>query len=218
MRNQVAIAQPTDGSDRPCLTICSHKGETAHEEVSHPRPHPDAYLDDGVFGVGRRPRALWTYEGEEGPEHWGSLSPDYAACASGLEQSPIDIPANAPLNAADIVFDYQPSPLTMVNNGHAIQANYAQGSSITTKGEKYDLLQFHFHASGEQTKAGAFSDMEVHFVHQSADGKLAVVGAFIQPGAANAAYQPVFANMPATAGDPTAVAGVTINAGDLLPV
>jgi len=162
----------------------------------------------------------WTYEGEEGPQHWGSLSPDYAACASGLEQSPIDIPANAPVNAADIIFDYKPSPLTIVNNGHAIKVEYPEGSSITIEGETYALVQFHFHASSEHTRAGAFSDMEVHFVNQSADGKLAVVGAFMQPDAANAenaAYQPVFVNMPATVGDPAAVAGVTINAADMLP-
>ena len=108
--------------------------------------------------------------------------------------------------------------MTIVNNGHTIQANYAEGSSNTVEGKKYNLLQFHFHAGSEHTRAGAFSDMEVHFVHQGADGKLAVVGAFIQPGAANAAYQPVFVNMPATAGDPAAVVGVTINAADMLPV
>ena len=27
----------------------------------------------------------WTYEGEEGPEHWGELSHDFAACSEGME-------------------------------------------------------------------------------------------------------------------------------------
>ena len=40
----------------------------------------------------------WGYEGEVGPEHWGDLSPDYAACSQGVEQSPVDIPATAPVN------------------------------------------------------------------------------------------------------------------------
>ena len=169
------------------LTTYSNEGEfNGNEEASIPGSHLGAHLNDSSWGVRRRYGAL-DLSGEEGPEHWGSLSPEFAACASGLEQSPIDIPTNAPLNAADIVFDYQPSPLTIVNNGHTIQANYAEGSSITIEGKKYDLLQFHFHASSEHTKAGAFSDMEVHFVHKSADGKLAVIGAFMQPGAANAA-------------------------------
>ena len=65
----------------------------------------------------------WSYSGESGPEHWGDLSPDFATCAKGVEQSPVDIPADAALNAADISFSYQPSALTIVNNGHTIQVN-----------------------------------------------------------------------------------------------
>jgi carbonic anhydrase len=38
----------------------------------------------------------WTYEGEDGPAHWGSLSPDYAACSAGKQQSPINIANAAP--------------------------------------------------------------------------------------------------------------------------
>jgi hypothetical protein len=33
----------------------------------------------------------WSYSGDAGPEHWGELSPDYAAASSGHAQSPIDI-------------------------------------------------------------------------------------------------------------------------------
>src|SRR5438128_1204535 len=63
----------------------------------------------------------WSYEGDTGPEHWGTLSPDFAACAQGVEQSPIDIPTTAPLNPADITFTYRPSAVNLVNNGHTIQ-------------------------------------------------------------------------------------------------
>ena len=33
----------------------------------------------------------WSYGGVEGPEYWGKLSPDWARCATGHRQSPIDI-------------------------------------------------------------------------------------------------------------------------------
>src|SRR5262245_65875797 len=84
----------------------------------------------------------WSYEGDTGPEHWGTLSPDFATCAKGVEQSPVDIPADAPLNAADIIFAYQPSAVNIFNNGHTIQVNYDPGSSITLGGVTYDLVQF----------------------------------------------------------------------------
>jgi carbonic anhydrase len=33
----------------------------------------------------------WSYEGAEGPAHWGDLTADYATCKLGRSQSPIDI-------------------------------------------------------------------------------------------------------------------------------
>src|SRR5262249_51997748 len=33
----------------------------------------------------------WSYDGEAGPDHWGSLSPANAVCAAGSQQSPLDI-------------------------------------------------------------------------------------------------------------------------------
>jgi carbonic anhydrase len=159
----------------------------------------------------------WGYSGEAGPDHWGDLSPSYAACSDGHEQSPVDIPASAPLNPSSIQFNYQSSPLTIVNNGHTIRADYAKGSSITIEGKTYTLAQFHFHAKSEHTLNGQYAPLEVHFVHQSADGELAVVGALIHEGAENTAYAPVLAHLPAHEGDPETVSGVTLDAAALLP-
>ncbi len=72
----------------------------------------------------------WTYEGDTGPQHWGELSPEFAACSSGVEQSPIDLDSTAESNPADLQFAYQASPLTIVNNGHTIQVNYDEGSTL----------------------------------------------------------------------------------------
>ena len=33
----------------------------------------------------------WGYEGDEGPERWADLSPEFATCRNGTEQSPIDL-------------------------------------------------------------------------------------------------------------------------------
>src|SRR5437867_3582089 len=35
--------------------------------------------------------AHWSYDGEAGPDHWGSLSPANAVCSAGSQQSPLDI-------------------------------------------------------------------------------------------------------------------------------
>lgn len=158
----------------------------------------------------------WGYEGEIGPEHWGELSDEYALCSSGLAQSPIDIAQTVPEDLLNIAFNYKPSNLNIVNNGHTIQANCAEGSGIEVDGVRYELLQFHFHAPSEHTINGQFSDMELHLVHKSADGNLAVVGVMLNKGAENAAFAPVFDNMPAVV-DEENNPDALVNTEDLLP-
>jgi len=160
----------------------------------------------------------WDYEGDAGPENWGELSQDFALCSTGREQSPIDISTTTSVNPADIVFNYQPSALNILNNGHTIQANYDAGSSIEVDGKSYKLLQFHFHALSEHTIDGNPSPLEMHLVHQSDDGSFAVVGVMINRGGGeNAAFTPVGNNMPAQETEATTISGVVVNVNDLLP-
>ena len=140
------------------------------------------------------PSAHWTYEGEEGPEHWGDLAPSYATCKTGGEQSPIDIPASvASAELAGIALSYAPAPVAIVDNGHTVQVNFVGGSNaITIAGKEYKLLQYHFHKHSEHTLGGAPLPLEVHLVHKASDGRLAVLGAFYSVGAVNEALQGVF--------------------------
>lgn len=159
----------------------------------------------------------WSYEGAEGPEHWGDLSPDFKVCGTGREQTPINVPASAPVNPADIAFNYQPSAETILNNGHTVQVNYDTGSSIAVGGKTYDLVQFHFHAPSEHTVDRSHTPMEMHLVHKAADGQLAVVGVMLKEGAENANFAAVLDHLPVQEAEPAAVPGVKVAAADLLP-
>jgi carbonic anhydrase len=175
-----------------------------------------------IFGIAKGQDATpapahWTYEGEEGPEFWGELDANYATCSSGRAQSPIDIAGEQALDLQDIVFNYQPSALTIFNNGHTIQANYDAGSTITYNETEYTLLQFHFHHPSEHTIGGTAFDMELHLVHRDAAGNLAVVGILLQKGqGANESLAPVFDNLPPEKSDPQTLEA-TISAADFLP-
>ncbi|MDD2920727.1 MAG: carbonic anhydrase family protein [Anaerolineales bacterium] len=169
-------------------------------EAPHPTPAP----------------AHWTYEGEEGPAHWGEIDPAYATCGAGKSQSPIDISAPAEKDIQNIAFHYQPSEVNILNNGHTVQVNYDSGSYIELDGIRYDVAQFHYHAPSEHAVDGKLFAAELHIVHKSADGKLAVVGLLLQEGAENAAFAPFINNLPAQKADVTD-AGAKINAADLLP-
>lgn len=159
----------------------------------------------------------WAYEGEAGPENWGELSPDFAACSTGTEQSPVDIAAGTTLNSGDLAYNYQPSAVNILNNGHTIQVNYDAGSSLELDNDTYQLLQFHFHAHSENTLAGQPAPMEMHLVHQNAAGDLAVVGAWLESGSENAAFASVFDNLPPAESEAEAVASATVNVDELLP-
>lgn len=160
--------------------------------------------------------AHWSYSGATGPAHWGSLSPEYALCSTGRSQSPIDIVSPSARDLSNIVFNYQPAPLNIVNNGHTVQVNYAPGSFIQIDGERFDLAQFHFHSPSEHLVGGAQAAAEMHLVHKSADGRLAVVGVMLVEGGHNAALDSVWSNIPAE-GKNTALPNVTVDAAALLP-
>jgi carbonic anhydrase len=158
------------------------------------------------------------YSVPNGPSHWSDLESDFAACESGKHQSPIDI-TNARRDSVlpRIQFDYKPSPLRIINNGHTIRVNYAPGSSITFDGKTLPLTQFHFHRPSEEEIAGKKFDMVIHLVHEGSSGT-AVVAVLVKSGGENPAIQKLWANLPKTEGKEEEVANLTFNAADLLPV
>lgn len=159
----------------------------------------------------------WGYEGHSGPERWADISKEFKLCDSGKEQSPINISGAKTSNLPAIQFDYKPGNLEILNNGHTIQVNRAEGSGITIDGGEYELLQFHFHTPSEDTVDGKAFPMEMHLVHKNAKGELAVVGVFFKAGDKNAVLDKAWEHMPHKAGNKELIASVNINAVDLLP-
>ncbi len=160
--------------------------------------------------------AHWGYEGDTGPQHWGDMNAGNKVCSMGFQQSPIDLRAAIPASAGTIKVDYQPTGLHVVNNGHTIQCNTDPGSSVTLDGEKFRLLQFHFHHPSEHVMDGRRFDMECHLVHINDHGMLAVLGVFIEPGPGNKVLAPVWRHMPNSKGE-NKVPSVHIDPVRLLP-
>ena len=169
-----------------------------------------------LVGAGAQAQTHWGYEGAHGPAHWGSVDPGFATCAEGRQQSPIDLAGAEQRDLSEIVFDYTPSPISILNNGHTVQVNYQPGSGIVLEGTRYELLQFHFHGRSEHTVDGAGFPMEMHLVHAEAGGALAVVGVLLDEGGVNEALAPVWRGLPEEPG-PAAVVEGTVDAAGLLP-
>ncbi|MGE0255184.1 MAG: carbonic anhydrase [Alphaproteobacteria bacterium] len=141
-------------------------------------------------------KAKWSYEGPGGPQHWGDLDAEYALCKAGKAQSPIDLADANVMAGVTIATDYRPLPLTVLHNGHTVQFNVGNGSTLTSGGKSFDLVQVHFHAPTEHAMGGRTFPLEAHFVHQSAAGKLAVIGVMIVEGAANPALAALLRHLP----------------------
>lgn len=159
----------------------------------------------------------WGYTEEAGPEAWGTLSPEFATCDAGMQQSPIDLVDAVREELPDPVFEYRPAPLRIMNNGHTLQVPYPSGSAMTVGDTTYQLLQFHLHTPSEHRIDGAELPMELHLVHRGPTGGLAVVGVMVEPGAENAALVPLRNRLPTTAGAEIDVPSVSIDAAELLP-
>jgi len=160
--------------------------------------------------------AHWGYVGAESAQHWGGLHSEYAACSEGQKQSPVNISQFAKKDLPTIGFSYAAAPLVVVNNGHTIQVDYSAGSAINVGGQNFKLAQFHFHTPSEHYLDGSPYPMEVHFVHKSDSGQLAVVGAMMKIGAANPVIENIWKNAPTQKGSKS-VEAVQVNAADLLP-
>ncbi len=162
-------------------------------------------------------KPCWGYEVDDGPDIWGQLSPEYELCSVGIHQSPIDLVNPISAKLSPITFNYQSTSLNVQNTGQTIQVAYPKGSWIEVDGTKYHLIEFHFHAPSEHTVAGEKSDMEMHLVHKSEDGTLAVIGLLIKSGDINTAFNLFWAYLPPVSGEPKQIENITLNASDLLP-
>jgi len=165
------------------------------------------------------PSEEWSYQGANGPKHWGDLSPDYVLAKTGRHQSPVDIATSevARRDGAPLQASYHDTSLEILNNGHTVEDDYHDGGTLTVDGHAYALAQFHFHSPSEHTVDGEHAPMEMHLVHKDASGKLAVIGVMIQEGREHPELAVLWKHLPTSPGRSEAVEGVMVNASKLFP-
>lgn len=142
----------------------------------------------------------WNYT-DKGPDTWAEDFPD----CGGDEQTPIDIVDGTMVRSAPpgsprirLVVNYENRvDVEVFNNTHTVQANVPKGAGhIWSAGKRYELLQFHFHTPSEHDVNGESFPLEMHLVHQAADGQLAVVGVMLDEGLQNEILAPVWSDLP----------------------
>lgn len=142
--------------------VTSH-AKTTHNTAAHEKGH-------------------WSYSGETGPTFWGHLDPAFSACASGQQQSPINIETAFMQSLDRLQIHYQPTKLSILNNGHTLQHTVDTGNYLDIGPDRYQLLQFHFHSPSEEAIGGKRFAMDVHLVHKNEAGQLAVLTVLLEQG------------------------------------
>jgi len=163
------------------------------------------------------PSIAWSYEGQGGAVNWGRLKPEYATCATGQRQSPIDLRDGIAVDLEPIQFAYSPASFRVVDSGRNLQvAIYGGGFSLL--GRNFDLIRIQFHHPAEVTIDGKTFDMDAQLVHKSEDGKLAIVTVLLEQGDENPLVQTVLNNLPLEKGGEVAPPGQSLDVNRVLPV
>lgn len=171
------------------------------------------------YSVSRAEAPHWGYFGDIGPDHWGDLDEEFATCKAGNAQSPINIGQQIMGRLPPLHLHYRSSPIVVINNGHSIEIEVPPGNILTLAGKDYELKQFHFHTPGEHAHSAYRLPLEIHFVHESRDGELAVLAAL-----ARTSYRPhptikrIWEYIPQQTGEAVAPARLRINPISLFPV
>jgi carbonic anhydrase len=140
-------------------------------------------------------------------------------CQEGRRQSPIDLGDARTAELPAIEFGYgEAVEAEVFDTGYTVEVEFAEGRrpGIVIGGERFELLQFHFHEPSEHRVAGEAFAMELHFVHQNRVGELAVIGMFLE--ATARAPQPVIERIWATVPERARErAPITVTPAELLP-
>ncbi|NMG45989.1 carbonic anhydrase [Aromatoleum toluvorans] len=163
------------------------------------------------------PRPDWSYEGERGPDKWASLRPEWATCAQGKRQSPIDPRDGIVVDLEAPRFDYRETGFRIADTGRTLRVHVESGMGVVLRGRRYELEFFEFHRPSDERIGGQASDMVVHFHHRDAAGNIAVVGVPLESGdRPHPLIQTLWNNLPLERGTDYAPS-VRIDPASLLP-
>ena len=230
--NQVREALGTRVPSHKKLTVVvSGKGGPAYTEPTNASVSPQ-YRQARAAALGLRVPAAktdehpqqphdmhWTYEGDDGPQNWARMSPEFNLCSIGKRQSPINIQDDNTLlgPAESLQFNYHPSDASVVNNGHTILVEVNGENTLTVRGSTYRLVQMHFHAPSENEINFKRTAMVAHLVHKNDEGQFAVVAVQLDVGDANTLIDKVWTYMPLDTGDRVRMPAGSLNTNEIMP-
>ncbi|KAF7148787.1 hypothetical protein RHSIM_Rhsim03G0029300 [Rhododendron simsii] len=116
----------------------------------------------------------------KGPKKWGQINPLWQVCEKGKLQSPIDFldqRVQVVRDLGELNRDYNPAHATIKNRGHDVTVRWKEDAGkIIINGTHFKLLRCHWHSPSEHTFNGTRYNLELHVIHMSSNGTIAVIG------------------------------------------
>jgi carbonic anhydrase len=184
--------------------------EKAAEPAAKVAAKPDVKASDD------KRKTLWSYQGKTGPDNWAKLSPEFATCASGRNQSPVNIDATTHASLKPLKSIQKFAAKDIANNGHSVQVNFKEGNMLVLDSGAYQMKQVHFHSPSENTIHGKIFPLEAHFVHADSKGNLTVLAVMYTEGKANLGLAKLWGQMSKEVSEPVALKN-RVTASELIP-
>jgi len=165
-KTEAPVAKPTPSINKVDSKDASKKSKTSKEDTKNP---------------------TWSYEGKDGPENWGKLDSAFATCATGFNQSPINIENTIHASLKPVRGIHKFPAKEVINNGHTVQVNFKTGNMLVLDSAAYQLKEMHFHAPSENTINKKSFPLEAQLIHVDNKGNLTIISVMFKEGNSNAA-------------------------------
>jgi carbonic anhydrase len=141
-------------------------------------------------------KIAWSYQGKTGPDYWATLNPSYTNCATGQNQSPINInqTVHAFLKPIRGIFKFQAKDIS--NNGRLLQVNFKEGNMLAVDNNAFQLKQLNFHAPSTHTIKDRSFPLEGQFVLADNKGNLSILAVMFQTGKTNFGLAKIVMQLP----------------------
>ncbi|KAF2453898.1 alpha carbonic anhydrase [Lineolata rhizophorae] len=108
-----------------------------------------------------------------GPLNWAALDAENSACTTGTVQSPINIDETIPITSEAPIINF-PSVESAEFENLGSTVEVIVNGTTQFAGVDFELKQFHFHTPSEHRIHEEYYPLEMHMVHEAADGSGAV--------------------------------------------
>lgn len=167
------------------------------------KTEPDTAVSESVANKPSKPTKgrAWGYQGKTGPEQWGKLSNEYAACASGLNQSPVAFESTIHSALKPIRMIHKFAAKEMLSTPNGLRVLFKEGNMMVLDKTAFQLKHLDFHTPSEHQLNGQSYPLEIQLWHEDSKKNIAIMSVLFKAGEPNAELTELLAQLPQKAGE-----------------